>query len=162
MIRIQTEKQVIDAFREIDQSEVQIPHNITFPFLVRDYFAWTEPGGHRTFLIFNDEETKNLLGVVFKRTQESPDAPAKMCEFCHSVRGHGNISMLSAKVTPNKTIGLHLCRDLSCREKVESIPGTNDLTGSKDRMYRNIVLVERIRKFLRSKIFFAIEAHAFH
>lgn len=153
MIRIQSEKQLIDAFREIDQFEVQIPREMTFPFLLRDYLAWTESSGHRTYLLFNDEESKNLLGVVFKRTQEPADAPVKMCEWCHSVRGGGRVGMLSVKVDQNRLIGLHLCRDLSCREKIADVPGANDLIEEKDRDLRTRMLVDRMKKFLRTKLF---------
>lgn len=153
MIRIQSEKQFIDAFREIDRPEVQIPPEITFPFLLRDYMAWTESSGHRTYLLFNDEDSKNVLGVVFKRTQEPADAPVKMCEWCHSVRGGGRVGMLSVKIDQNRLIGLHLCRDLSCREKIEDLPGAHDLMEEKDRTLRGRLLMDRMKKFLRTKLF---------
>lgn len=153
MIRIQSEQQLIDAFREIDRADVQLPRDLTFPFLLKDYLAWIEPSGHRTYLLFNDEDSRNLLGVVFKRAQEPADTPVKMCEWCHSVRGGGRVAMLSVKVDQNKLIGLHLCRDLSCKEKINELPGVNDLTESKDRSLRTRLLNERIKRFLRSKLF---------
>jgi hypothetical protein len=152
MIRIQDEEQFLSAFREIDRDQVQLPTELSFPFGLIDYFAWVEPSGHRTYLIYNDSD-KRALGAVFKRLPEPADAPIKMCAFCHSVRGGGRVSLLSIQATKNRNIGLHLCRDLSCKEKMQAPPKSSDLPEKKapDQKLRGVL--KRMGDFLLTNLF---------
>lgn len=151
MIRIQSEEQLKSVFREIDRDQLHIPPEMHFPFLLRDYVAWMEPSGHRTYLLFNDADKP--LGVTFKRVQQSADAPAMMCEWCHSVRSGGRVGMLSVDISKNRRIGMHLCRDLSCRDKIIGLPQANDLPTRMSRQEKINRLIERMSSFLHGNLF---------
>lgn len=141
----------MQTFRPIDQDEVQLPSEMTFPLLVRDYLAWVEPSGHRTYLVFADGA--KARGIVFRRSHQSADAPAAMCDWCHSVRGRGAVGLLTATVSKTNRIGLTLCRDLSCKEKLEKPPGVNDVFESVDVGEKKQRLVERMSHFARRNLF---------
>ncbi len=57
MIRILSEQQLLSAFREFDQPQVQIPSNLKFPLGLKDYLSWIEPSGHRVYLVFPDSNS---------------------------------------------------------------------------------------------------------
>jgi FBP C-terminal treble-clef zinc-finger len=153
MLRIGTEEEMKEAFRPIDQDEVQFPSDMLFPLLVRDYLSWVEPSGHRAYLVFADPAKGAPRGIVFKRNHTSADAPPAMCDWCHSVRGKGAVGLLTATVSPNRRIGLTLCRDLNCKEKIDSIPGVNDLRESVSHEEKKQQIVERMSNFARRNLF---------
>jgi hypothetical protein len=152
MIRVPSPEQLVNAFREIDRDLVQIPAELEFPLAVKDYIAWMEPSGVRTYLVYNDRDSR-LLGVSFKRIAEPADAPVKMCQWCHSVRGGGRVSMLSVAISQNRRVGLHLCRDLSCKEKLVAPPKNSDvpeLLKPEEKLTR---LMERMSEFIKNNLF---------
>jgi hypothetical protein len=120
---------------------------------VRDYLAWVEPSGHRTYLVFADPAANKARGIVFRRGHQSADSPAAMCDWCHSVRGRGAVGLLTATVSPTNRIGLNLCRDLSCKDKLEKTPGVNDLFESIPPDDKKRRLVERMSEFARRNLF---------
>jgi hypothetical protein len=152
MIRIESDKKILEAFRDIDRDQVQLPSEIAYPFGLIDYYAWTEPSGHRAYLLYNDGDNR-LLGVVFKRLNEPADAPIKMCSFCHSVRGGGRVGLLSVAASKNRIIGLHLCRDLSCKEKVQGSPKATDLPEKLEPNEKLKRVLSRMGDFLRTNLF---------
>lgn len=152
MIRILNEENLLEAFREIDRDQVQPPLEMAYPFGLIDYYAWSEPSGHRTYLIYNDSDNR-LLGAVFKRVSEPADAPIKMCSFCHSVRGGGRVAMLSVAASNNRSIGLHLCRDLSCKEKVQTPPKATDIPEKMEPSEKLARVLKRMGDFLRTNLF---------
>ena len=132
MISISSKSQMLDAFRPIDRPEVQLPHGLEFPVVLKDYMAWVEPSGARVFLLFQDPTVGGARGVVFRRNNATPEQVTQMCQWCHSVRGGNSVRLLTAKLSPkrtgaHRTVGLHLCADLSCKDKVLGTPGINDL-----------------------------------
>jgi hypothetical protein len=153
MLRIATEEEMKQTFRPIDQDEVQFPAEMTFPLLVRDYLAWVEPSGHRAFLVFADPASHKARGIVFKRGHQSADAPAAMCDWCHSVRGKGAVGLLTATVSKTNRIGLTLCRDLSCKDKLEKPPGANDVFETYPPEDKKARLLERMSTFARRNLF---------
>lgn len=153
MIRIASEEEMKQAFRPIDQGEVQFPSEMMFPLLVRDYLAWVEPSGHRTYLVFADPQGQKPKGIVFKRGHQSADAPAAMCDWCHSVRGKGSVGMMTVTVSKTNRIGLYLCRDLSCKEKLEKPPSANDVFETYPIEDKKVRLLSRMSDFARRHLF---------
>lgn len=153
MLRISSVEEMKQSFRPIDQEEVQFPAEMTFPLLVRDYLAWVEPSGHRTYLVFADPAGQKARGIVFRRGHQSADSPAVMCDWCHSVRGRGTVGLLTATVSPTHRIGLNLCRDLSCKEKLDKPPSANDVFESIPADDKKRRLVERMSVFARRNLF---------
>ena len=139
MISVNDETQLKQVFREIDRDEVSIPSEIKFPLILKDYVSWLEPSGHRVFLVFQDPSGRGARGVVFRRTSPGADPVVQMCQWCHSVRGGNAVRLLTARVSARRTVGAHLCGDLSCKEKVLGRPGVNDLRepfSSYEKLYR--------------------------
>lgn len=153
MLRIGTAEEMKDAFRAIDQAEVQFPSTMQFPLLVRDYLSWIEPSGHRAYLVYADPAKNSPRGIVFKRNHSTADSPAAMCDWCHAVRGRGAVGLLTTSVSPKNRIGLTLCRDLDCKEHLEKPPGVNDLRESVSLDEKKRQIVERMSNFARRNLF---------
>ncbi len=148
MIRIQNEQELRECFRPLDRGEVELPQGLEFPFIVRDYFSWTEPSGFRVFLVMTDRTNRQGLGIVFRRDQSSNDM-ARMCDWCHSVSGGNSITLLTAASSERKRVGIHLCRDLGCKQKVEALVDDGILTPYQ-RMRR---ITDRMVEFARKTCF---------
>src|SRR5947209_136067 len=150
MFKITDEKELIGSFRASEQEEVILPPEIRFPILVKDYLSWLEPSGNRVYLVFRDGESR--LGIVFRRDQGAGTS-AVMCEWCHSVRGGDSVGLLTAKAAANRRVGIHLCRDLSCKDKLEVAPGIHDLQESVEPRERARRILGRISVFARRELF---------
>ncbi len=150
MIKISSEAELLSTFRPIDREEVILTDKITFPILLTDYVAWVEPSGHRVYLVFQDPSERGgaAWGVVFKRSQ-GPGDTMQMCQWCHSVRGGRSVSLLTAAVTPKNRIGVHVCSDLSCKDKVLGLPGVNDLREPYSRFEKLFKVLYRMSDFVR-------------
>lgn len=148
MIRIASEKELLESFRLIDRAEVELPGNGRFPMVIRDYLAWSEPSGNRLFLVLADRERQLPLGIVFRRDQSGGSGPARMCEWCHAVRSGDGVTLLTAASSSHRRVGLNLCRDLSCKDRLEEAPGVDDLP-------RLLSDQERLRRILRRMSAFA-------
>lgn len=157
MLRIKDENEFLECFRPMEREEVQIPSDMLFPLLIRDYVAWMEPSGHRTFLVFEELNRGQAKGIVFRRAQGAGapgEIPASMCDFCHSVRGGGRVGLLTAIVSPNKRIGVQACRDLSCKEHLRKPnPSPNDMRESFSTDDKERRILERMRDFARKHLF---------
>src|SRR5688572_26130790 len=96
MIRIQSENELLDSFRLIDRDQVELPVDMRFPLLVKNYLAWPEASGARVFLVFEDPSSRKPFGIVFRQEQASFGQAACMCEWCHSVRSGNGVGLLTA------------------------------------------------------------------
>ena len=119
MFLIQSEKQLIDSFFPKDQRRLELPQGMRYPLVVRDYFAWGEPGGSKVFLLFAEPGAQKPIGIVFEREHPTGTPTAAICEWCHSFGSSNQIGLLTLEVTPRRRVGVQLCRDLSCRQKIE-------------------------------------------
>jgi hypothetical protein len=154
MIRITDENQLLDTFRALDREHVQLPsHGLEFPLALRDYVSWTEPSGHRAFLVFNDPANGMPKGIVFTRSRGLSDVPASMCEWCHSVRGGNLVALLTAASAKNRRVGVNVCADLDCKHQLEETPGVNDLRESLEPHEKRRRLLERIARFAQRNLF---------
>lgn len=151
MITISSETELLESFRHLDRDEVTLPPNIRFPLELSDTFSWVEPSGARVYLLYNDGRGKLPKGIVFRRGPAGR-APV-MCQWCHAVEGGEGIGLLTATANSKSRVGLHLCRDLRCKEKASSIPGVHDLSEglSGEEKIRKIML--RIDEFARKCLF---------
>jgi len=151
MFRISSENELLSSFRAIDLDEVQIPADFHFPLAIKDYLSWIEPSGHRVYLVLEDTIDGGVKGIVFQRTHGGPDAPASMCQWCHSVRTGGGVALLTATAGPKRRIGLHLCSDLACKEHL--LPGVQDFQESLSVSERKQRLFQRMREFAKRHLF---------
>ena len=153
MIRISSEQELRDAFRPIDRDTLTLPPGAHFPSLLRSYQAWLDPTGIRVFLLMEDAATRRPLGIAFRRDPSSGASGPRMCDWCHSVRGADQVTLLTARVSPHRVVGLILCANLSCRENVAGLPGANDIpdpSGGRARLAR---VNERMLRFARQSLF---------
>ncbi len=153
MLRIATEQDLIQCFRERDQGELFIPYDMHFPLGVKDYISWLEPSGARTYLVFEDPVLNRPVGIVFHRSRATEEARACMCDWCHSVRPGREVRLLSAEANSRQRVGVYLCSDLSCMDKLKDLPGTNDLRESLGREERIQRLLQKMSSFAHKHLF---------
>ena len=67
MFRIETEKDLLQAFRPRDRKTLELPADLKFPLFVRDYLAWSEPAGTRVFLVLPSQGSRLPVGIAFRR-----------------------------------------------------------------------------------------------
>lgn len=152
VFKISNEQELKECFRPLDREEVIVPQDFHYPAIVKDYLTWVEPSGYRVYLVFSDRLGAPPLGIVFRRDQSAGTAAA-MCEWCHSVRTGDGVSVLSANSSSRKRVGLHLCRDLSCKEKAESEPGVHDFPISQSPQEKIKRIIGKMAAFARREIF---------
>jgi len=117
MFMLDTEAALLDAFRPKDRKSVEISRDLKFPLFVRDYVAWVHPSGGHVYLVFAVPQGAPT-GITFETTGGAGTTVPQMCDWCHSA-GVGTVALLTAIVTAKKRAGVHVCADLSCREKLE-------------------------------------------
>jgi hypothetical protein len=148
MFLIETEKDLLQAFRPRDRDKVELPKGLQFPLFVRDYFAWTEPAGTRVFLVCPSPEGKRPMGLAFRREPQNSGTPSQLCDWCHSYGSSMEIGLLSTDVNSKRRVGVNLCLDLRCKDKLESAA---DLSG---RHFRDLLppLLARMNRFAREAL----------
>jgi hypothetical protein len=118
MFLLRSEKDLVEAFFPRDQKRLELPKGVKYPLVVRDYLAWSDPASPRVHLVFTEPGARHPIGLVFDRDR-SGASQGSMCEWCHSFGSSAEIGLLMLTVSDNRRVGIHLCRDLSCRDKIE-------------------------------------------
>lgn len=147
--QLQSEAELLETFRLRDRKKVVLPKFLHLPLSVQYYFAWTEPTGLYVYLIFKKAEWEAPKGIVFRRDDKgSSISSARLCEWCHSYGPSDQIGMLSVKLTPRNIVGILLCLNLECLERLET-----SLNFSKKHFDRLALDVcERIARFYDRRI----------
>ena len=148
MFRIETEKDLLLAFRPRDREAVELPKGLTFPLFVRDYLAWVEPAGTRVFLLSPSPEGKRPMGIAFRRDASAGVSPSHMCDWCHTYGSANEIGLLTTDVNSKRRVGVNLCLDLRCKDKLEAAA---DLAGRHPREFI-APLMERMARFAREAL----------
>ena len=117
MFKVDDEPSLLAAFRPKDRALVELPVGQKFPMIVRGYTSWVHPAGGRVFLLFATPGGAPT-GIVFDVTSPGPTVP-HMCDWCHSPSPGAHAGMLTATVNAKKRAGVHVCLDLSCRQKIQ-------------------------------------------
>jgi len=142
VFRLETDRALIESFRSRDRRVIEMPADITFPLFVRDYLAWTETSGARVYLVFAAPGSRRPIGLIFRRDLQDTGPTSRMCEWCHSYGSGYEVGLLTTDVNSKRRVGVHLCVDLRCKEKLEDAA---DRTGRhplevlkqlQERMYR--------------------------
>lgn len=129
MFLIQTEAELIKAFRPRDRKVFELPEGLTFPLVVRGYHAWIDEYGTRAYLLTRDPVSKRPLGVVFRRDGGVPGS-SRMCEWCHFTGSSQDVGLVMAERNSKTQVGIGICRDLRCKERILEAA---DLTGRNPR-----------------------------
>lgn len=123
MFEITSEEALLAAFRTKDRPLVEAVPELGLPRIVRDCLAWRQPAGAYVYLLF--AVPKGVpTGIVFETGGGAASVP-QMCDWCHS-SGTGQVALLTARASGRKRVGVHVCADLSCRQKLEEAA---DLSG---------------------------------
>jgi hypothetical protein len=121
MFRIETEKEFLNAFRSRDRKYVELPKGTRLPLFVRDYLAGVDPYGVRVFLVFTAPGSKRLTGIAFRRDQQGDKMlTTRVCEWCRSPGASDQIGLLTTDVDSKRRVGVNLCLDLRCNERMEA------------------------------------------
>lgn len=141
---LESENALLSAFRPRDRKLVELAPDLKLPMFVRDYLAWSHPAGGRVYLLFA-VRGGSPTGIVFDSNGGTgPGALVpQMCDWCHCGGMGTQVALLTARLNSHKRVGVHLCSDLSCRQKLEE---------DADRSGRSVVpamakLVERMGRF---------------
>jgi hypothetical protein len=148
MFRIENQTALTSSFRELDRETVEIPREFQFPLFVRNTLTWLENSGNRVFLVFLDPQSRKRFGIAFRRDSER-GTTSHHCEWCHSFGGPSEIGLLTATASEKRRVGIHLCLDLSCFEKIEARTG---LTGENSRLLSHQLQL-KISEFARRNLF---------
>lgn len=144
MFQIESEKALLSAFRSRDRKVVEPPKGTRFPLFVRDYLSWVDPYGVRVFLVFNAPGTQRLIGIAFRRDQQGDKTlMSRLCDWCHASGSADQIGLLTTDLDSKRRVGVNLCLDLRCGERLEStanMAGRSALDESKR-------LLERMARF---------------
>lgn len=118
---LDTEDALLRTFRPKDRGVVETGAAALgrpFPIILRDYFAWRQPAGSYVYLVFATADGVPT-GIVFESNGGGAAAVPQMCDWCHSPGLGSRVALLTARVNAAKRVGVHLCSDLSCKQKLE-------------------------------------------
>jgi hypothetical protein len=122
MFRIETEKELLRAFRSRDRKHVELPKGTRFPLFVRDYFAWSDPYGVRVFLVFTPPGSTQFLGIAFRKDQQGDkNVMPHVCDWCRNHGTSDQVGLLTTDVDSKRRVGVNLCLDLRCNERLEDV-----------------------------------------
>lgn len=116
MFTLASEADLVASFRPKDQRGLELEPGVQFPLTVEHYFAWRHPAGGKVFLVFATPGGVPT-GIAFD-SNGAVDTPA-MCDWCHQTASGNGVGFLMATVNGRKRVGVHLCVDLSCQQKIE-------------------------------------------
>lgn len=147
MFLLRSEKDLIECFRSRDQRRLELPDNLKFPLVVRDYFAWTDSSGTRVNLVFSEPDVRKPIGLTFDRPS-SGEPTAAICDWCHSYGSSNQIGLLTIEASDKRRVGVNLCLDLSCHDKIETNTGLSPIGAQK----RQQAVVAKMSRFVRRTI----------
>jgi hypothetical protein len=142
MFRIESEDALLESFRPKDRKAVELPRGLNMPLFVRDYLAWSHPVGGFTYLVFAVPDGAPT-GIVFETNGAGAALVPQMCDWCHCAGLGSTVGLLTAQLNSKKRVGVNVCSDLSCKQKLEE---------EADRSGRSVLpamqrLIERMGRF---------------
>lgn len=126
MFKLDTEKELMDAFRPKDRKSVELPGDLKFPLFVRNYLAWLHPAGGKSYLVFSVPGGVPT-GIAFNTSGDGPSVP-QMCDWCHMSAVSGDVGMITAKISGKRTAGVFVCNDIACAKKIEDEANRNGVS----------------------------------
>lgn len=143
---LQSEDDLLHAFRPRDRKHVFLPPDLKFPVELNPVFVWLEPSGVRVYLLAHQVHWEAPVGIAFRRDQKgSPSSPPGMCDWCLSTGSSDQIGLLTASVDSRRRVGVNLCLDLGCMRKLE---GFAEASGMRLEQV-SVRYFERMERFFR-------------
>ena len=118
MFKLDSEADLLAAFRPKDRKSVELASEVKLPLFVRDYVAWTHPAGSWVFLVFAVPGGVPI-GITFQSNDGPTGSVPQMCDWCHTSGQGSQVTLLTAQRNAKKRVGAHVCSDLSCKQKLE-------------------------------------------
>lgn len=141
---VASEDELLGFFRKRDESKVVFRNSLELPMRVQYYFTWNDPSGAYRYLIFKKPGWESPRGLVFRAGGSGGDSgTGGICDWCHTYGSSNQIGLLTTAVSSKRTIGMMLCLDLSCGDKIENNPSTTN----KDPETRILQVCERMGRF---------------
>lgn len=117
---IGSETALLNAFRPRDRKRVELPKKLRFPVSFEHYMTWSESAGNYRYLVFRHSKTQALTGIAFKHSHPGGHVSStRLCDWCHAYGPADQIDLLTVAPNSKRTVGLYLCVDLSCIQKIE-------------------------------------------
>lgn len=151
MTTIESELELKRCFREVDRDQVELSPELAFPLALDGVLAWA--AGPRAFLLFRERPDARPRGIVFHRNSGAMPDVVAMCEWCHAVRGHGGVKLMSVATDERRRVGLYLCADLGCVGRAHEAPSPDDLHEGLDGEERAARALRRIVEFAARRVF---------
>lgn len=144
-----SEEDLLSFFRERDRSRVVFRRDLELPMRVQYYFTWSDPSGAYRYLLLKKPGWETPMGAVFRNGGSGSDAgTGGICDWCHAYGSSNQIGLLTTKVSSKRTVGMMLCLDLSCGDKIENGPSQS----AKDPETRILQVCERMCRFFDETI----------
>lgn len=141
--------ELLSFFRERDRSRVIVRHDLELSMRVQYYFTWSDPSGAYRYLLFKKPGWEVPMGLVFRSGGTHAEAATGgICDWCHTYGSSNQIGLLTTAVNAKRTVGMMLCLDLSCGDKIENGPSQS----SKDPEARILEVCERMGRFFDETI----------
>jgi hypothetical protein len=118
MFKLDSNDALLEAFRPKDRKTVELPTHVQMPLFVRNYLAWTHPAGGRVYLVFSTPGGVPT-GITFDTNGQGVATVPAMCDWCHHSGPGNTVGLLTATLNNKKRVGVHVCTDLSCQQKLE-------------------------------------------
>lgn len=117
MFKLPNEASLLATFRPGDRKHVEITRDVSLPLVVNDYLTWSH--GKLSFLVFA-APGRGPRGIVFEGSSGGASVP-QMCNWCHQVGPGNRVDLLTARRDARSTVGVIVCADLKCRERLEDM-----------------------------------------
>lgn len=118
MFTLDSKEALLEAFRPKDRSSVEVTQDLVLPLEVSDYVAWMHPSGAYAYLVFSIPGGVPT-GVVFDVNGGADPTVPQMCDWCHQGGVGNGVALLTATLNAKKRVGVNVCADLSCKQKLE-------------------------------------------
>lgn len=141
MFKLDSEDALLAAFRPKDRKHVELTREVKLPMFVRHYLTWQHPAGGKVYLVFATPGGAPT-GIVFDSNVSEPSVP-QMCDWCHGGAIGGRVGMVTARLNANKLVGVNVCRDLGCKDRLEEEADRNGISA----VPMLAALMERIGRF---------------
>lgn len=149
LFQIPTEDALLELFREKDRRRVIPPRGMEYPLRTQYYFTWSESSGVYRYLVFKKPGWEMPKGLVFKRSYSSAQqGMGALCDWCHAYGSSDQIGLLTTAIDSKHTVGMMLCLDLSCGDKIESMPSMTN----KSPETLLVQLCEKIGRFFEDSV----------
>jgi hypothetical protein len=147
MFKISSATELLHAFPLSAREKIELPSDLVFPIYVKDYLSWVEPSGAHAYFVVDVGTRRAPFGVAFRRNS---GGAISMCEWCHSVSQE--VGLLSTSASSRRSVGIHLCGDLNCRERMAGGPGVHDFPRTTSEHQRLIQMLMRARQFIQRSL----------